>query len=330
MAANFDGKVYINPIPTAMGGDGNMGKMIAELLFKKHPNRTPVKTPGPFPVDLKRLNSLPPETLRVTWLGHSCLIIEIDGKRILTDPVFRRASPVQFVGPKRFFPSPIAIDDLPPLDAIIISHDHYDHLDDKTIVAIAKKGAPIYTSLGVGAILQKWGIPKTQITELNWWQQADLGDGFVITSAPARHFSGRSVFNRNQTLWASFAIKGPVHNVYYGADSGMHPLFTEIGEKLGPFDITMLEIGASNELWKDIHMGPYNAVDAHLALKGKVMMPIHWGTFNLAFHTWTEPAEQVMAYAKEKHVDLLLPAPGEIYAFDGKEHINKWWERSQV
>jgi L-ascorbate metabolism protein UlaG (beta-lactamase superfamily) len=329
MAANFDGKVYINPIPTVAGGDGNMGKMIAEL-FKKHPNRTPATTPGPFPVDLKRLNSLPPETLRVTWLGHSCLIIEIDGKRILTDPVFRRASPVQFMGPKRFFPSPIAIDDLPPLDAIIISHDHYDHLDDKTIVAIAKQGAPIYTSLGVGAILQKWGIPKTQITELNWWQQADLGDGFVITSAPARHFSGRSMFNRNQTLWASFAIKGPAHNVYYGADSGMHPLFAEIGEKLGPFDITMLEIGASNPLWEDIHMGPDKATDAQLALKGTVMMPIHWGTFNLAFHTWTEPVEQVIAYAGQKGIKLLLPAPGEIYAFDGKQHINKWWEQSQV
>ncbi|MBW4891801.1 MBL fold metallo-hydrolase [Mucilaginibacter sp. HMF5004] len=324
MASNFDGKVYINPIPTKMGGDGNMGKMLAEVL-KKHPNTKPAKTPGPFHVDFEKLNNLPKDILRITWLGHSGLIIEIDGKRFLTDPVFRRASPFQFAGPKRFFPTPVSVDEMPKLDAIIISHDHYDHLDDKTIIALAKKGTHIYTSLGVGAILQKWGIPKTQITEMDWWQTVDLGDGFKITAAPARHFSGRSMFNRNQTLWASYAIKGPVHNVYYGADSGIHPLFTEIGERLGPFDITMLEIGASDELWRDIHMGPDYATDAQLMLKGTVMMPIHWGTFNLAFHAWTQPAERVIECANEKHIDLLLPAPGETYTFNGKGYINKWW-----
>jgi L-ascorbate metabolism protein UlaG (beta-lactamase superfamily) len=326
--SNHNGKKYINPIPTNVGGEGNKRKMIAKLL-KKHPNRTPTRTPGPFAADLEKLNNLPADTLRITWLGHSGLIIEIDGKRILTDPVFRRASPFQFVGPKRFFPTPITVKQMPKLDAIIISHDHYDHLDDKTIIALAKKGTPIYTSLGVGAILQKWGIPKAQITELNWWQETDLGDGFKLTSAPARHFAGRSMFNRNETLWASFAIKGPVHNVYYGADSGLHPLFTEIGERLGPFDLTMLEIGASDELWRDIHMGPDFATDAHLMLKGKVMMPIHWGTFNLAFHTWTQPVERVIECAEEKHIELLLPAPGQTYTFNGKGYINKWWEAYQ-
>jgi L-ascorbate metabolism protein UlaG (beta-lactamase superfamily) len=326
--SNYNGKTYINPIPTKFGGEGNKGKMLAEL-FKKHPNRTPARTPGPFAVDFEKLNKLPADTLRITWLGHSGLIIEIDGKRILTDPVFRRASPFQFVGPKRFYPTPITVEQMPKLDAIIISHDHYDHLDDKTIVALAKKGTPIYTSLGVGAILEKWGIHKAQITELNWWQEADLGDGFKLTSAPTRHFAGRSMFNRNETLWASFAIKGPVHNVYYGADSGIHPLFTKIGERLGPFDITMLEIGASDELWRDIHMGPDFATDAALMLKGKVMMPIHWGTFNLAFHAWTQPVERVIECAKEKHIELLLPAPGQTYTFNGKGYINKWWEAYQ-
>jgi L-ascorbate metabolism protein UlaG (beta-lactamase superfamily) len=325
-ASNYNGKIYINPIPTAVGGEGNKSAMIAKL-FKKHPNRTPAIPPGPFPVDFKKLNELPKDTLRVTWLGHSGLIIEIDGKRILTDPVFRRASPFQFIGPKRFFPSPVTVDEMPKLDAIIISHDHFDHLDDRTIVALAKKGTPIYTSLGVGAILEGWGIAKAQITELDWWQEVDMGDGFKLTSAPARHFSGRSLFNRMQTLWASFAIKGPVHNVYYGADSGIHPLFKEIGEKLGPFDLTMLEIGASDELWKDIHMGPDRAIEAQLMLKGKVMMPIHWGTFNLAFHAWTQPAERVIAAAKENGVTLLLPAPGETYTFKGEGYVNKWWEQ---
>jgi L-ascorbate metabolism protein UlaG (beta-lactamase superfamily) len=322
---NFDGKVFVNPIPTKMGGDGNMGKLIAQL-FKKHPNTKPAKKPGPFPVDLNKLNNLPADTLRITWMGHSSLIIEIDGKRFLTDPVWRNASPIQFLGPKRFFPAPIALQDLPHLDGIIISHDHYDHLDDKTVIELAKKGTPFYCSLGVGPILEKWGIAKQQINEFDWWQEMDLGNGFKITAAPSRHFSGRSMFNRNQTLWASYAIKGPVHNVYYGADSGIHPLFKEIGERLGPFDMSMLEIGAFNELWEDIHMGPDNATDAQLALKATLMMPIHWGTFNLAFHTWTDPAERVIEYAKQKHIDLVLPAPGEIYEYNGKPYINKWWE----
>lgn len=303
-----------------------MGKLLTEYFLKHHPNRYPAKKPGNFPVDLQKLKRLPADTLRVTWLGHSGLIIEIDGKRILTDPVYRRASPFQFMGPKRFFLAPIALNELPHLDAIIISHDHFDHLDDKTIIALAKKGTPIYTSLGVGAILSKWGIPKTQITEMDWWQSVDMGGGITITAAPARHFSGRSLFNRMQTLWASYAIKGPVHNVYYGADSGIHPLFKEIGERLGPFDIAMLEIGAANPLWADIHMGPVNATDAMLALGAKVMMPIHWGTFNLAMHTWTQPVEEVMEQAGTKNIKLLLPAPGETYTYNGHTYINKWWE----
>ncbi|OCX52731.1 MBL fold metallo-hydrolase [Mucilaginibacter sp. PPCGB 2223] len=325
-SAHFDGKVFVNPIPTKVGGEGNMGKLLYEYFIKSHPNRYPAKTPGPFSADLNKLNLLPPDTLRVTWLGHSGLIIEIDGKRILTDPVYRRASPFQFMGPKRFFPAPIALDKLPHLDAIIISHDHYDHLDQQVIVALATKGTPIYTSLGVGAILQKWGISQTHITEMDWWQTADLGDGITLTSAPARHFSGRSLFNRNQTLWASFGIKGPVHNVYYGADSGMHPLFNEIGERLGPFDLAMLEVGAADPMWADIHMGPANATNAMLALGAKVLMPIHWGTFNLALHTWTEPVEDVMKYAAEKQIKLLLPAPGQTYTYNGEQYINKWWE----
>lgn len=324
---NFDGKVFVNPIPTKAGGDGNMGKILYEYFIKSHPNRVPKKALGPFPADLDTLNYLPPNTLRVTWLGHSGLIIEIDGKRFLTDPVYRRASPFQFAGPKRFFPAPIALDELPHLDAIIISHDHYDHLDQQIIVALATKGTPIYTSLGVGAILQKWGVSKLQITELDWWQSVDMGDGFTLTAAPARHFSGRSMFNRNQTLWSSFAMKGPQHNVYYGADSGIHPIFKEIGERLGPFDIAMLEVGASDPMWADIHMGPANAADAMLALGAKVMMPIHWGTFNLALHTWTQPVEEVLKHSTEKHIKLLLPAPGETYTYNGEAYVNKWWER---
>ena len=195
-AANFNGKTFENPIPTRIGGEGNTMALLKEAI-KKHPNTKPANTPGPFPADYDLLNNLPADALRITWLGHSCLLIEIDGKRFLTDPVYRRASPFQFVGPKRFFPAPIPLDKMPHLDGIIISHDHFDHLDDKTVVELAKKGTPFYTSLGVGPILEKWGIAKSQITEFEWWQSLDLGNGFKITAAPARHFSGRSMFKQN-------------------------------------------------------------------------------------------------------------------------------------
>jgi len=323
---NFNGKVFVNPIPTKTAGVSVIFKILAEYM-KGHPNRTPRIQPGPFTVDLKLLNDLPPNTLRVTWMGHSSLLIEIDGKRFLTDPVWvKRASPAQFFGPERFFPAPVALNDLPPIDAIIISHDHYDHLDEATVKILGKRSIPFFCSLGVGKILENWGISKNQITEFDWWQEKEIWPGFKLIAAPARHFSGRGLRNRDTTLWASYIIKAPKHKVYFGADSGMHPLFKTIGEKYGPFDIAMLEIGAYNDLWKDIHMGPANASDAFLAVNANLMMPINWGTFNLAFHTWTEPIETLLTLAQQKNIKLLVPQPGETYTYNGKAYVNKWWE----
>ena len=323
---NFNGKVFVNPIPTKTGLSSSVFKVLAEYT-KDHPNRTPRIQPGPFPADLPLLNTLPANTLRITLIGHSSLLIEIDGKRILTDPVWvKRASPFQFFGPERFFPAPIALNDLPPVDAIILSHDHYDHLDEETIKTLGKRSIPFFCSLGVGKILEGWGISKNQITEFDWWQENEIWPGFKLTAAPARHFSGRGITNRNTTLWASYIIKGPKHKVYFGADSGIHPLFKTIGEKYGPFDIAMLEIGAYNDLWKDIHMGPDNASDAFLALNANLMMPIHWGTFNLAFHAWTQPIERLLELTKQNKIPLLVPQPGETYTYNGKPYLNKWWE----
>jgi len=323
---NFNGKVFVNPIPTKTAGVSVIFKILAEYM-KDHPNRTPRITPGPFPVDLKLLNDLPPNTLRVTWMGHSSLLIEIDGKRFLTDPVWvKRASPAQFFGPERFFPAPVALNDLPPIDAIIISHDHYGHLDKATVKILGKRSIPLFCSLGVGKILENWGISKNQITEFDWWQEKEIWPGFKLIAAPARHFSGRGLRNRDTTLWASYIIKAPKHKVYFGADSGMHPLFKTIGEKYGPFDLAMLEIGAYNDLWKDIHMGPQNASDAFLAVNANLMMPIHWGTFNLSLHTWTEPIETLLTLAQQKNIKLLIPQPGETYTYNGKAYVNKWWE----
>jgi L-ascorbate metabolism protein UlaG (beta-lactamase superfamily) len=258
-------------------------------------------------------------------MGHSSLLIEMDGKRILTDPVIGRASFVSWAGPARFFPYPLPIEQMPALDAIIISHDHYDHLDILAMKKLANATTPFYCSLGVGAILEKWGINKSRITEMDWGTEARVGTDFTITATPARHFSGRGVVNRNQTLWSSFVLKGNKHNVFFGADSGWFPGFHDIGAAYGPFDLTMLEVGAYGEGWPDIHMGPDNATNAHLALKGKVMMPIHWGTFNLALHAWRDPVLKTLQHAEEKGITLFLPRPGASTDFNGA-HNSRWWE----
>jgi len=323
--ARKKGKKFLNPIPTDEAGFGKMIPILKEYYSNQAEN-TPKKQLGPFKTDVSVFDTPPASGLRITLIGHSSLLIEIDGKRILTDPVWsERVSFSSFFGPKRFFEPPIALEDLPPLDAIIVSHDHYDHLDKNTIKYFAGKHIPFITSLKVGQHLASWGIEKNFITELDWGDSTMLGDDCNITATPARHFSGRGIIGRNETLWSSFVIKGHTHNIFFGADSGWFPVFKEIGETFGPFDLTMLEIGAYGQYWPDIHMGPDNASNAHLALKGKLMMPIHWGTFNLAPHTWDEPIERLLKYAKEKNIDLFVPEPG--VPTEVKKFVSGWWEK---
>lgn len=302
-----------------------LGKMLSAYYNNKN-EVIPKRKLGPFYTDPKAFETPPATGLRITWIGHSSLLIEIDGKRILTDPVWsNRVSFSAFIGPKRFFTAPLALANLPPLDAVIISHDHYDHLDVSTIRYLAQSNMPFFCSLGVGRYLQKNGVAAGRITEMDWTDHAQIGPDCRLTALPARHFSGRGLTNRFQTLWSSFAIKTPQHHIYFGADSGWYDGFAEIGAAYGPFDLTMLEIGAANTLWPDIHMGPLHAADAHLALKGKVMMPIHWGTFNLALHPWNEPIHTLLAYAEEKNISLLAPRPGEPVTVTGQPYINRWW-----
>jgi len=324
--ARKKGKKFLNPIPTDEAGFGKMIPILKEYYNNKAEN-TPKKQLGPFKTDVSIFDTPPASGLRITLIGHSSLLIEIDGKRILTDPVWsERVSFSSFFGPKRFFEPPIALEDLPPLDAIIVSHDHYDHLDKNTIRYFADKHVPFITSLKVGQHLASWGIEKNFITELDWGDSTMLDGDCNITATPARHFSGRGIIGRNETLWSSFVIKGHTHNIFFGADSGWFPVFKDIGEAFGPFDLTMLEIGAYGQYWPDIHMGPDNASNAHLALKGKLMMPIHWGTFNLAPHAWDEPIERLLKYAKEKNIDLFVPEPG--VPTEVKKYISGWWEKA--
>jgi L-ascorbate metabolism protein UlaG (beta-lactamase superfamily) len=270
----------------------------------------------------------PVETgLRATWLGHSTVLLELDGVRLLTDPVWgRRASPSSLVGPKRFQPVPVAISALPPLDAVLVSHDHYDHLDYPTIRAFAKSDVPFITSLGVGAHLEAWGVPPSRITELDWWESAVVPRSEVrITATPSQHFSGRRMGDRNATLWSSFSVNGPTRSFFFSGDTGLTTEYTDIREKLGPFDLVMLEVGAFHPAWGDIHLGPVHALEALELLGGGAFLPVHWGTFMLATHEWDEPVETLLALAPAKAAHLVLPRLGDPVEPSRVERVEPWW-----
>jgi L-ascorbate metabolism protein UlaG (beta-lactamase superfamily) len=263
--------------------------------------------------------------LRVTWLGHSTLLLELDGRRVLTDPVFGdRASPARFAGPKRFHQVPVPVADLPELDAVLVSHDHYDHLCVSTIQELAKRQTPFVTSLGVGAHLEAWGIAPERITELDWWDEAVIG-GVSFTAAPSQHFSGRGVGDRNNTSWSSWAIKTDHHRVFFSGDTGLTEEFKEVGRRLGPFDLAMFEVGAFHPSWGDIHLGPENALKAHSYLGSGIFLPVHWGTFSLAMHAWDEPAETLVRLATEQKVRIFTPRLGEALEPARVEVTPAWW-----
>jgi L-ascorbate metabolism protein UlaG (beta-lactamase superfamily) len=269
----------------------------------------------------------PDSGLRVTWLGHSTMLLEIDGYRVITDPVWGpRASPSTLVGPKRFHAVPVALADMPRVDVVVISHDHYDHLDYPTIKVLAKTDVPFVTSLGVGAHLESWGVAPQRITELDWWETHTVPDtGLTITAAPSQHFSGRGLRDRNSTLWSSLVMRGPQHAVFFSGDTGLTTQYAEIARRLGPFDLTMLEIGAFHPAWGDIHLGPENAVKALTLLGGGNFLPIHWGTFALAMHPWDQPAEVILEQAPRTGARLLMPRLGEAVEPVRVDSVEPWW-----
>jgi L-ascorbate metabolism protein UlaG (beta-lactamase superfamily) len=309
--------VFVNPQPLYNDWAG-----MFRLAWSASDHRVPTSS---IDVETPALAAPPRTGLRVTWLGHSTLLIEIDGATILTDPVWgARSGPVDWAGPSRWYPPPIALEDLPPIDAVLISHDHYDHLDYPTIVAMREWDAPFIVPLGVGAHLAYWGIPESRIVEVDWWDETNVG-ALRVVCTPARHASGRTLIDNDSTLWASYALIGAQHRAYFSGDTGLFPALREIGERLGPFDVTMIEAGAYGSAWPDWHLGPEQAVTAHTMVRGRVMLPIHWGLFDLAYHGWTEPMERVLAAAEPAGVTVLAPRPGQSVEPLARPALERWW-----
>jgi L-ascorbate metabolism protein UlaG (beta-lactamase superfamily) len=319
-----DGR-FRNTARVGPGIKGNPWPVMGEYFFSDN-RRVPR---GPLPVDdprsawVQRADS----GFRATWLGHSTVLLEVDGKRVLTDPVFgERASPVSFAGPKRFHRTPVRLAELPALDAVLVSHDHYDHLCKPSIRELARRSVPFITSLGVGAHLAEYGVAPERITELDWWESHTLPGGTLsFTAAPAQHFSGRGMGDRNETLWSSWRIRTDRRNVFFSGDTGFTEELQTVGQRLGPFDLVMLEVGAYHPSWGDIHLGPENALRAHALLGGGRLMRVHWGTFNLALHAWDEPAETLVKLAAERGVSLVTPRLGEALEPDRVQGASPWW-----
>lgn len=329
---HFKDGVFQNPGGPARTRPSGSALDFAKVFFDKdtRPRRTPK---GTVPVHSTTLADIarPPATgLRLTWMGHSSVLAEIEGRRVLFDPVWgERCSPFPFAGPKRLHPVPLPLAALGPVDVVVISHDHYDHLDMPTIKALAGTDTLFAVPLGVGAHLEHWGVSAGRLRELDWHETTKIG-GLGLTATPARHFCGRGLRNTQHTLWASWVVAGEERRIYHSGDTGYFDGFKEIGAEHGPFDATMIQIGAYSDFWPDIHMTPEEGMRAHLDLQGGPehgpMLPIHWATFNLATHPWADPGEGTLAAARAVGAAVALPRPGEPFE-PAAESVpsDPWW-----
>ncbi len=293
-------------------------------FFSKPKNTEPDAILPSIRTDLISLKDSVPN---IVWFGHSSYLIKYKGKNILVDPVLSgSASPVSFFG--KSFPGSDAysVKDFPNIDVLIITHDHYDHLDYETVVALKDKIKKVYTPLGVGAHLEHWGFQPDQIVELDWWDETQVSEEIKLTTTPARHFSGRS-FSRGKTLWASFVLQLDHYNIFVGGDSGYDTHFKTIGDKYGPFDMAILEAGQYGTNWPYIHMVPEETVQATKDLNAKVLLPVHWAKFSLALHAWDEPINRVLTHAQKEQVQTTTPLIGEAVQLGQPYPHSRWWRK---
>ncbi|MDG9715985.1 MBL fold metallo-hydrolase [Streptomyces sp. DH24] len=328
---HFKDGVFQNPGGFARTRPSGSTREFAKVYFDKEsrPRRFPRAAVPLHPTTAADLAKAPATGLRLTWIGHSSVLAEIDGQRVLFDPVWgERCSPFPFAGPRRLHPVPLPLTALGPVDVVVISHDHYDHLDMPTIKALAGTDTVFAVPLGVGAHLERWGVSPDRLRELDWHESTRVG-GLTLTATPARHFCGRGLRNTQHTLWASWVVAGERHRVYHSGDTGYFEGFEDIGAAHGPFDATMIQIGAYSAFWPDIHMTPDEGVRSHLDLQGGgpagVLLPIHWGTFNLATHAWAEPGEWTKDAAEEVGQTVAFPRPGEPFEPAGELPVEAWW-----
>jgi L-ascorbate metabolism protein UlaG (beta-lactamase superfamily) len=323
---NFRDGVFVNIDPAS---PFSMDREEVRIILRELIGGRPASRPGaPIPMSSQDGIDGRPSELAIRWLGHSTALLEIDGYRVLTDPVWSdRCSPSDVIGPERLHPPPAELEALPAVDAVVISHDHYDHLDIDTVIALTRsQRAPFFVPLGVGAHLRAWGIPEERIVELDWNERAQV-DELTLICTPARHFSGRFL-TRNTTLWASWVLIGPAHRAYFGGDTGYTKSFAQIGADHGPFDLTLMPVGAYNRAWPDIHMNPEEAVRAHLDVtdtESGLLVPIHWCTFRLAPHPWAEPIERLLVAAEAARVRVAVPKPGGRVDPAEPAGLEPWW-----
>ena len=320
----------VHPVLPGLRDPNTPPPTLRDFLCKSDQRVPPAPLPALDPLDAWRKRSA--SGLRVTWLGHSTLLIEIDGLRVLTDPVWGlRASLLRVAGPRRFQPVPVPLRSLPTLDLVLISHDHYDHLDYPTIRQLRKRRMPFVTSLGVGAHLESWGVPRQHIFELDWWESYTLPNSeLTVTATPSQHFSGRTPGSRNSTLWSSLVIRSPRHTVFFSGDTGLTNEYQSIRERFGPFDLVMLEVGAFHPSWGDMHLGPENALKALALLGGGTFLPIHWGTFALGMHPWDQPAETLLQLAARSGAQLMMPRLGAPTEPAHAELVEPWWREAKA
>ncbi|NBF02745.1 hydrolase [Pseudomonas sp. Fl5BN2] len=314
---------FRNHAPVRRASFGKTLQIFWNMLFHKPSNTRPAGVIPVQPLTREQLQAAPNHS--VFRLGHSTVLLKMRDKFWITDPVFaERASPVQWAGPKRFHQPPISLDALPEIEAVILSHDHYDHLDHQTVLTLANKTRHFLTPLGVGDTLIKWGVPAAKVRQLDWWQGCEV-DGIRFVATPSQHFSGRGLFDGNHTLWASWVmIDGPTR-IFFSGDTGYFDGFKRIGQQYGPFDLTLMETGAYNVEWPHVHMQPEQTLQAHIDLQGRWLLPIHNGTFDLAMHAWHEPFDRILALAWERSISITTPLMGEAFSLAQPQRGGAWW-----